>query len=188
MATQIVLICIIVLLLGYIIFIHIQMTKKDLFIESTVRRLSGIEKNRNMDEMMVFLDELRKLAKYSEYFTEKILEDNTIDFIIKNEKDTVAFMHYTKEEEVAKSIIKNGFKFVNSFYKTALPVSSDRLDIIIKHNSRKYYGEFLILICISNDIANFYSLELEKAGIKDFSYENILTKIPPVLDTNNDLQ
>lgn len=186
MALQIVEIVTIAALFGYIVFLHIQLTKKNIFIESTVKRLSGIEKSRSLDEMMVFLQEIQKLNQYRDYFTDILLEESSMDFIFENDKDIVTYMHYTKEEAVAKSIIKEGFKFTDSFYKTALPVSKDKLDIIIKHNSRKYYGEYLVIICISNDIVNFYSMELEKAGIKNYSFENVLTETPPSKNDNSD--
>jgi hypothetical protein len=174
-------------LLGYIIFLHIQLTKKNVFIESTVRRLSGIEKSRSMDEMMAFLLEFQKLNQYSQFFPDKFLSDSTIDFILENEKDQKIYIHYTKEESDAKNIVQNGFKFAESFYKTALPVSKDELDLVIKHNSRKFFGEYLIVICISTDIVNFYSMELEKAQIKNLYFENVLTENPPSLNDNSDL-
>jgi hypothetical protein len=149
-------------------------------------RLSGIEKSRSMDEMMAFLKELQKLGQYSAYFTTKLLEESSLNFILENDKNMVTYIHYTKEESDAKNILKEGFRFADSFYKTALPVSKDRLDITIKHNSRKYYGDYLIIICISNDVVNFYSMELEKAGIKDHSFENILTETPPTTNENSD--
>jgi len=187
MAIEIGLILCIVALLVYIIILHNQLTRKKIFIESTVKRLSGIEKARNMDEMVAFYQELQKLSQYSTYFNDKLLEENSINFILDNEKDMVLYIHYTKEEEDAKSILEDGFKFVESFYKTAIQVSKDILDITIKHNSRKYYGDFIILICISNDIVNYYSMEIEKAGIKNYTYENILTKTPPSKNENSDL-
>jgi hypothetical protein len=82
MSIQIVVVIFIVALLGYIVFLHIQLAKKNIFIESTVRRLSGIEKSRSMDEMMAFLQEIQKLSQYSSFFTDKLLEDSTINFIL----------------------------------------------------------------------------------------------------------
>ena len=187
MAVQIVVVIFIVALLGYIVFLHIQLAKKNIFIESTVRKLSGIEKSRSMDEMMSFLQKIQKFNQYSSFFTDKLLEDSTLNFILENEKDLRIFIHYTKVEADANSILKDGFKFADSFYKTALPVSKDKLDLIIKHNSRKFFGEYLIIICISNDIVNYYSMELEKAGIKNYSFENILTETPPSRNDNSDL-
>ncbi len=177
----------IIVLLGYIIFLHIQLTKRNVFIETTVRKLSGSEKPRDMDEMISFLKELQKLSQYSSQPADKLLEEKSINFIMENEKDMMIYMHYTRNEEDAESILKEGFRFADSFYKTALPVSKDKLDIKIHHNSRKYYGDLVILICISKDIANFYSMELEKAGIKDLSFENILTESPPSRNDNSDL-
>lgn len=187
MAIQIVIVVFIVVLLGYIIFLHIQLTKKNIFIESTVTRLSGIEKSRSMEEMMAFLQEIQNLSQYSSYFKDKFLNESTLNFILEDDKDMKIFMHYTKDEYVANSILKDGFKFADSFYKTALPVLKDKLDLTIKHNSRKFFGEYLIIICISNDIANYYSMELEKAGIKNYSFENILTETLPVGNENSDL-
>lgn len=187
MLIQIVLVILLLALAGYVIFLHIQLAKKNIFIGSTVKRLSGIERSRSMDEMMVFLMELKKIDQYSSYFTDKFLDDNTLNFLFENEKDLKIFVHYTKEESDAVSITADGFKFTDSFYKTALPISKDKLDLIIKHNRRKYFGEYLIVICISNDIVNFYSMELEKAHIKDYDFENILTETLPEGSENSDL-
>ena len=176
-----------VVMLVYIIFLHIQLAKKNIFIESTVRRLSGIEKSRSMEEMMTFLQEIQKTSQYSSFFADKLLEESTIKFMLENDKDLRIYMHYTKDESAARSILQDGFKFADSFYKTALPVSRDKLDMMIKHNSRKFFGEYLIIISISNDVVNFYSMELEKAGTKNFLFENILTEEPPVRNDNSDL-
>jgi hypothetical protein len=43
------------------------------------------------------------------------------------------------------------------------------------------------LISISNDIVNFYSMELVKAGIRNYTFENILTEIPPLKNENSDI-
>lgn len=187
MAIQIVLIIIILALFGYVIFLHIQLSKRNIFIETTIRRLSGIEKNRSVEEMMSFLQEIQELKQFSSTFTDKLLDDSTLKFILENGKNTKSYIHYTQNETDALSIIKNGFQFVDSFYKTALPVSKDKLDLKIKHNSRKFFGDYIIVICISNDVANFYSYELGKAAIPDFSFENILTETPPVKNDNSDL-
>lgn len=187
MAIQIVEALFLVALLGYIVYLHIELTRKNIFIESTVKRLSGIEKSRNMDEMMSFLQELQRLSQYSSFFNDKFLNDNTINFIVENEKEFKSYIHYTKEESDAKNIISEGFNFAESFYKTAMPVSKDKLDLVIKHNSRKFFGEYLIVITLSNDIINFYSLELEKAGIKHYSFENVITETKPFPNDNSDL-
>lgn len=187
MTLQILVLGFIILLLGYIVFLHSQLAKKNGFIESTVRRLSGIEKSQSMEEMMSFLSEIQRSAQYRSYITDKLLNDSTIDFIFDNGSDIKSYIHYTKEAKDARDIIQSGFKFTESFYKTALPVLKDKLDLTIKHNSRKFFGNYLIIICISNDIVNFYSMELEKAGIKNYFFENVLTEKSPALNDNSEL-
>jgi hypothetical protein len=187
MTIYIVLIIIIIGLFGYVIFLHLQLSKRNVFIETTVKRLSGIEKNRSIDDMMSFLREIQELSRYSSFFTDKLLEESTLKFIIDNGKNIKSYIHYTKYETDARSILENGFQFADSFYKTALPVTKDKLDLKMKHSSRKLFGDYIIVICVSNDVANFYSYELEKAGIENFSFENILTETRPQKDENSDL-
>jgi hypothetical protein len=187
MTTSIVLLIVILALLGYIIFLHLQLTKKNIFIETTVKRLAGIGKNHSMEEMMSFLEEIAELSQYSSFFTDKLLEDSTLKFILESGKNMRSYIHYTKNESDARSILENGFRFADSFYKTALPVTKDKLDLKMKHNSRKLFGDYIIVICISADVANYYTSELEKAGIKNVSFENILTETLPSKDDNSDL-
>jgi hypothetical protein len=174
-------------LIIYIIFLHFQMVRKSIFIDSTVKKLTGIEKHWTMDELLKFLDEIKKLSFYSSFFKDKLFEDETLGYILENVSDSKIYIHYTKNEADAKSIIKDGFRFVESFYKTALPISNDKLDLVIKHNSRRYFGDYMIIICISNKIVNLYSSELDKAGITDYFIENILTETLPVKNENSDL-
>ena len=187
MAILIVLIIAIIALLVYVIFLHTQLSKKNVFIKTTVKRLSGIEKNRSIEEMMSFLQEIHDLKQYSSFFKDKLLDESSLKFILDNGKNMRSYIHYTKDEVNARSILQKGFNFADSFYKTALPVSKDRLDLKMKHHSRKLFGEYIIVICISNDVANYYSYELEKASIKNYSFENILTETLPVKNDNYDL-
>ena len=90
---------VIVLLLGYIIYLNIKLAKKTLFIESTVRRLSGIEKNWSTDEMMKFLQEIRKISHYSSFFTDKLFDEQPLGFLLEDEMNSKIFIHYTREEE-----------------------------------------------------------------------------------------
>ena len=174
-------------LIIYIIFLHIQLVRKNVFIESTVKSLSGIEKDWKIDELLKFLEEIKKLNYYSSFFSDKLFEDKTLSYILDNLSDANVYIHYTKDEIDAKSILTDGFRFVDSFYKTALPISNDKLDLIMKHNSRKFFGDYLIIICISNKIIKSYSSELQKAGIKNYFMENVLTESPPVKNENSDL-
>jgi hypothetical protein len=181
------LILIIVALLGYITYLQIQLTKKNHFIATTVERLSHIDSSRSMEEMVAFLEELHKIALYSSYVNDKFPDKNATDFLLEKEKELKIYMHYTKEENDALNIMKTGFLFVDSFYRTALPVTSDRLDFKIKHNSRRYFGDYLVVICISEKIVSRYSSELKKKAGINFTFENILTEKPTVKNENGDI-
>jgi hypothetical protein len=186
MGTIILLIILIGALLVYIVILHIQLARKNIFIESTVKRLSGIEKSWSAEEMMKFLQEIRKVSHYSSFFTDMLFEEKPLGFLLENVKDTRIWIHYTKEEEDARNIIREGFLFADSFYKTALPVSNDKLDLLIKHNGRKSYGDYLIIISFADKIYDHYSQELDKKNLKGFAVENVLTESPPFKNENAD--
>jgi hypothetical protein len=174
-------------LIAYIITLHIRMVRKNIFIESTVKRITGLEKDWKMEELLKFLEEIKKLSYYSTFFKEKLFDEKNLGYILENTIDSKTYVHYTRDEADANSIIANGFRFADSFYKTALPITNDKLDLIIKHNSRKYFGDFVIILCISNKIISYYSAELDKAGIHNYFIENVLTESPPVKNDNSDL-
>jgi hypothetical protein len=181
-------IIVIIVLLGYIIFLHIQIAKKNILIESTLKRITGIEKKWKAEELKRFLHDIRKFSFQSPLLNDKLFDENILNFILENSGSSKIYIHYTKDESDATSIIKKGFRFVESFYKTALPVFNDRLDLLIKHNNHKFFGDYIIQICISNDIVNYYLTELDRAGIKSFNIEHILTDELPHKNENSDIE
>lgn len=186
-ATQTVLLIVITLLAGYIIFLHVQLIRKNILIESIARKVSGNERTLKPDELKKFISELHNFNIRTSLIDDKLFEDKLLNFIIDNESNKRTYIHYTMDEQVALSILGEGFKFADSFYKTALPVSNDRLDLLIKHNNKKFYGDYIIVICIAYDIVKLISEEIEKAGIKDYSFENILTEAPPYRNENSEM-
>jgi hypothetical protein len=186
MITEIILGVLIIALLVYIIVIRLKLARLNLLIESTVSRLSGMEKSRDAEEIRAFLEELKISRYFGSSKPDKLLSKEITDFIFEDYSNMRIFLHYTREENDAKKILSDGFRFADSFYKTALPVTKDNLDLKIKHNNRKLFGDYLVIITIANDIVNFYSMELAKAGIKDSSFENMLTETPPEMNENSD--
>ena len=187
MTSNILIFIILVILLGYIIFLHIQLTRKNIFIETTVRRLSEIESNWSAEEMMKFLREIRRNKQYSSFFSDKLFDEKPMKFLLSEERNSRIFIHYTRMKEDAENILKTGFIFADSFYKTAQPVTSDRLDILIKHNTRKSFGDYLIVLSISDKLFHHYASILDKENLKEYSVENLLTETPPFINDNGDL-
>lgn len=187
MVTEIIFGILIIMLLVYIIIIRLRLSRLNLFIESTVLRLSGMEKSRDPEELKAFINEIRVSRYFGSSKPDKLLSKETTDFIFDDYSNMRIFIHYTREENDAKKILSDGFRFADSFYKTALPVTKDDLDLKIKHNNKKLFGDYLVIITIANDIVNFYSMELVKAGIRNSSFENMLTEMPPEMNENSDL-
>jgi hypothetical protein len=174
-------------LIPYIVFLQMQIVKKNVLLESTLKRFAGSDEDVKMEELLHFREEIKKLNYYSSFFNEKLFEEKPLGFIFENVNNSKIYIHYTKNEDDAISILSNGFRFAETFYKTALPISNDKLDLIVKHNSRKYFGDYLIVICISNNVISKYSADLSKAGINSFNIENVLTESPTVKNENSDI-
>jgi len=187
MAFQITLAVLSAILMVYIIILKVKLSNRNLFIETTLKKLSGIGNNGSTAEMMEFIEDLHKSVQYSSFLNDKLLNRETTDFIYEDTGNMHVFMHYTREESDAKRILSAGFRFAESFHRTAVPVTRDNLDLKMKHNDRKLFGDYLIIICISNDIVHKYTSELEKAGLRNYSLENILTELPPVKNENADM-
>ncbi|HVN58828.1 MAG TPA: hypothetical protein VMT63_11050 [Bacteroidales bacterium] len=185
-AVHTILFILIVLLAGYIIFLHTRLIRKDLIIENIVRKVSGIEKELSMEEIRKVVSELHNFRGKALLLDDKLFDEEVAGFLFSDIKSSVNYIHYTKDEEVALRIMKEGFRFVESFYKTALPLTNDKLDLIIKHNSKKFYGDYIIIICIADEIARYYSARLSEGGIRDLSLENVLTETPPARNENSD--
>ena len=186
MALQVLEAVIIAGLLAYVIYLQMELSKKNIFIETTVKKLSGIEKTRSMEEMVEFLKEIHRAGINSMNSPDKFLDESTTSFILENDFRLKIYMHYTRYEADAKNIMKVGFRFANSFYKTAVPVTRDKLDMVIKHNSQKYYGHYLDIISISSETVNHITSEIKKSGLKNVSFENILAESVPLRNENGE--
>jgi len=167
---EIFLLIVILILAGYIAYLHTKLIKRDLQFESLLKKMVVSESP----------------TKYDELRSEKILDEDVMKFMLEYEDRAKIYLHYTKFKSDAENILKEGFRFAESFYKTAFSVTSDRLDLLVKHNSKRYYGDYVIVICISDRIIKYYNDEIAKAGIKNCNYENILTERPPEKNDNAD--
>jgi hypothetical protein len=185
---QTILLVVIILLAGYIIYLQLLLVRKNNLVESIVSKLANLEKSLDVEEIKRFLNEIRSLTVRPALHEDKLFDDSIINFILGQDRDSKIFIHYTRDENDAKNILKEGFRYVESFYKTALPITNDRLDLMIKHNNKKYYGNFIIVIGISNGLIHHYSAELENAGLNEYTFENVLTTTPPLKDENADIE
>lgn len=177
---------IIVLLFIYIIFLQLQLSKKNFLIKTYLEKFSKSEQNLAKQDIIRFLENLRNPGYSGTVTKDKMLDKKFSSFLFENDTEIKLFLHYTPKESIAKKILSEGFRFVNSFYKTAEYIYNDELYLIHRHHEHKQYGQYVIVICISKDTYNHYSDELARRKAKNISVEQILTEDNPYIDENSD--
>lgn len=174
------------LLVGYILFIHLQMHKKDRLIEAMVDKLSKIEKDWDTDQILSLLEKHRVQYNVTPAIRNRLFDEPVQKFLFSNENNSKIFIHYTKDELTAKKINREGFRFIETFEKTAEQVFSDSVDLNYKHNIRKYYGKYIVVICIANEIYNHFFEELKLLNKQNTQPEHVLSGIPSFINDNNE--
>jgi hypothetical protein len=177
---------IIFLLFIYVIYLHLQLVKKNsllkTFYEKVEKQGSKLEKK----DIISFLGDVKKSDDQEIITRDKLFDNKVRNFLFENDKKTKLFLHYTPRQDIANKILKEGFKFVNSFYKTAEYIYNDDLYLVHRHHEHKQYGNYVIVICISRDTYDYFSNKLGKLRAKNISVEQILTKTPSYKDENSD--
>lgn len=169
----------IIVLLAYILYLHLKLVQKNSAISSYIEQLQLKDVESKKSEMPDYIDKFNKKNP-----KDKFLNDDIYSFLFGDNADVKIYLHYTRTENVAKEILNKGFKFVNSFYKTAELVFNDKLYLVHRHNEHKQFGEYVIVISISKKTFNHYTQELSKLQAKNIAVEQILTEIPQYIDEN----
>ncbi|MHC1702610.1 MAG: hypothetical protein AB9846_01760 [Tenuifilaceae bacterium] len=178
-------IIIITILFCYIVYLQYQLYKKNKFIEMVVGKLTKLEQEWSDDHVVKLLQKLQHLNEPVAK-RDKLFDKNVISYLFEGDKELRIFVHYTKEEPVARKIFEEGFRFVESFDKTAEPIINDTIDLTYKHNVKKYYGKFIVVICISDSIYSKYDNELKSIKKSNIQVEQVLTEAQPCVNENND--
>ncbi len=176
---------IIFVLFIYIAFLHYQLNRKNIFIESLVEKYSRSEKDWSKESLAEILKKLQGGTPEVAVKPSKLFEEEVLKFITGDETKCNSFIHYTKEKEIAEKIISGGFKFVDTFYKTAEPITNDKLDLIYKHYLHKHYGNYVVILSISKQVYNHYLNEISKIK-KVVNVEQVLSEKSPLLNENLD--
>lgn len=144
-----------------------------------------LDNAQNMNKEDVF-NALKNLNQYDmpAYSKDKILDENVLNFVFSDSSNVHVFVHYTKEEKIAKLILDEGFRFANSFYKTAENVYYDKVDFAYRHHLHKKFGSYVIVISISRNVYNKYFEELKQLASKNILVEQIMTESPVQKDEN----
>jgi len=177
---------VILLLFIYIFYLQIQLAKKNIILKSFYDKVERPDSKLEKKDIISFLENLKNPAFSETVIKDKLLDKRISNFIFENDTEIKLFLHYTSRRDVANKILEEGFKFVNSFYKTAEYIYNDELYLIHRHHEHKQYGHYVIVICISKNTYNTYSDKLVKLKAKNIAVEQILTEEPPFVDENSD--
>lgn len=180
-------ITILVLLLAVIAGLYYQLSKKKYFIRSILEKLNIQDRKTYKEELFRVLSKMRMFEFGKAITRDEFFSDQIINYIFEAKEERRVFLHYTQEEEVAKTILKEGFRFKYSFYKTADKVFKDKLYLIYKHNHNKYYGKYVMVISISREIYEQYAGKLKKIALPGTAVEQLLTEVPPFMDENDEV-
>jgi len=176
---QTILLSIILLLVGYIVFLQFKNRKMQSRIDSLIY-------DGNRENLLKSIEELDILKLKKKITGHQFLNEDVESFIFENEKESEIFLHYTKQEEIAKKIVSEGFKFSHSFHKTAENICNDKVDLLYKHHRHKHFGKYVVVISIDKKIYNFYMNETHKLS-NALLVEQVLTEIPSYLDENQEI-
>ena len=175
---------ILIIIIGYL---YLQLKKKDNYIQLIFDKLHIQDPAIRKEELSNILSKLQIVELTKIVTKDKFFNDNILNYIFKDTKDKKLFLHYTQEKTIADKVLKEGFQFRYSFYKTAYKITQDRLDLIYKHSQSKYFGKNVLILSISTKIYNYYTEELKKISPPEAFVEQILTEVLPFHDENNDV-
>lgn len=176
----------IIALFVYIIYLQLMLARKNVLLKSCFEKIELKDSKLNKKDIIRFLENIKN-PDYTKVVTkDRILDKEINNFIFENENEVKLFLHYTSTKNVANKILKEGFKFASSFYKTAEHIYNDELYLIQRHHEHKQFGNFVIVICISKNIFSHYSEELNNIETKNIAVEQILTESQPTKDENNE--
>jgi hypothetical protein len=157
----IVLLLIILILVAYIASLHILLYKKKKILEQVYEKMHELDNNWNKDDLLTFLSQLKQSNVSDMLDKDHIFDKNSLDFIFENGDEVRMFIHYTKEKKIADFIMKDGFRFDTSLYKTTESVHNDMVNLTYKHSLRKHYGQYIMILGISSRVYLRYNNELK---------------------------
>ena len=111
------------------------------------------------------------------------LSDEVKKFLFPGNENVEMFSHRTVSKEVADIIVKDGFKYYDSFQKTTDEVINDMVYLRYWDTLRKHYGAHIVVIAIDKDLLNRIQKDIQPR----YEAQQVLsTLISGNLDVNSD--
>jgi len=118
------------------------------------------------------------------------INDQFLSFILPSEKGIENYIHRTATKENAEHIMREGFRFVESFIKTTDKVINDQVYLNFWLKARVDYGNYIMVLSIATQLFDYYQNMLrEVLGNRHVKYEvhQILTDLNPYKNDDGDL-
>lgn len=132
--------------------------------------------NRWFDDMLQIPQQVKQVVAFEERLLRSIFDGDS---------GVLYFIHYTKLETTARTIMSEGLRYVESFHNTAEQVINDRLDIAYKHSLYKPYGSFVVVIGIAEQLVIKYTDEIKRRNV-DLYVENVLSREQPAFSDDDE--
>jgi hypothetical protein len=166
-------------LLVYLLILRAKLSKQELFMNSLRDALHKVDPALQPDDIFRFLRKLWTFESGEKKNLDHIFDPSVMEFLFSAEVPSRIFLHYTREKEIAERILREGFCFSDSFHKTAEAIYNDRIDLAYKHNYRKSFGEYALVISISLQTYNNISKRINQRPSYNFLVEHVLSKQIP---------
>ena len=115
------------------------------------------------------------------------IDKKIMDFLEFDEVKFICFSHRTHSEDIARKIMQEGFEFADAIQSTTDIIINDEVVLKYYYNMRRNYGNYNIIICIANEIYDFYLEKLKSSPVgKKYSVEEIITDHSPRYDEERD--
>ena len=85
--------------------------------------------------------------------------------------DLRVFIHITNDKEIAENILAEGFRYSENFHKSSEEISDNLVDLNYKLQIYKYYGKFVVIMCVPRNLPQDSKAKELKRN-KDFFVEN----------------
>lgn len=181
--TEAIIFFVLIIIIGVL---YVLLVRKNLFIKAILEKLNLSDSKNPREDLFNLISKVRLFELPKIIARDHFFDQNIHNYLFDNPFPMLVFLHYTMEENIAHKILKEGFQFRYSFYKTADRIKPDKLDLIYRHNRNKHYGNFIMVIAIDEKIFRHYVHEVGRSSNPGRPVEQILTEIPPYEDENQD--
>jgi len=172
--SNLILILLILVLVIYILYLQYQLRKKDLHLDSLHEEFGSSKESDGSGEARSLKSASSGLAGGDTISHDPVAALKKI--LDRETERSVIYLHYTSSRNIADKILNEGFKFSDSFHKTAEQISKDLNDLDYKHQIRKYFGNYIIVLAVGKEIFRYYEKELSLFDVQSLSIEHMLSQ------------